>query len=325
MAAFGFALMVVATLVKKALPFPDVTNMGSKFRHFAAKRNEFDVIFVGSSQFFHQIVPRQFDREVGAKGDRESRSFNFGVPGMWPPESFHLLRDVLDLHPAHLRWVVIELMDIDTRVSEASGATHRMVLWHDWRHTAMVRDRIAEQPGDFWKRHGDAGAHLALWARRFVNHGQGSEFIIGKMRKNNFGRLKNNDWVKESGYFPGKSTSLAGQPMDDYLAQLAKLKAGPPPPPMSPALARAVRGIAAAVRAARATPIFVQCPTVDPRMRFSESAGDPEIWSLNDPARFPELFDPAVRYDAIHLTPNGAVLFTHFLAERFTERLAARP
>ena len=299
--------------------------MGSKLRYFAAKRDEFDVLFVGSSQFFHQIVPGQFDREVGAKNGRKSRSFNFGVPGMWPPESFHLLREVLELHPAHLRWVLIELMDIDTRVSEASGATHRMVLWHDWPHTAMVLDRIAEQPGDFWKQHGARGTHLALWARRFVNHGQGSEFIIGKMRKNNFGRLKNNDWVKESGYFPGNPTSLAGQPVDDYLAQLAKLKAGPPPPPMSPALALAVQEIGAAVRAAGATPIFVQCPTVDPRMRFSETVGGPEIWSLNDPTRFPELFDPAVRYDAIHLTPNGAVLFTHLLAERFTERLAARP
>ena len=63
---------------------------------------------------------------------------------------------------------------------------------------------------------------------------KGSEFIIGKMRKNNFGRLKNNDWVRESGSFPGNSTSLAGKPMDHYLAQLARLKAGPQSPPMSP-------------------------------------------------------------------------------------------
>ncbi len=297
--------------------------MGSKFRHFAAQRDQFDVLFVGSSQFFHQIIPGQFDREVGAATGRAVRSFNFGVPGMWSPESFHLLRKVLALRPAHLRWVVVELMDIDTRASEATGATQRLALWHDWRHTAMVLARIVEQPGSWRDKSGIVGAHVALWARRFVNHGQGSEWIVGKMRKNNYGKLKKNDWVDERGYFPGKANSIKGEARAAYLRQLERMKSAGPPPPMGPALSRAVGEIGAAIRAAGATPIFVSCPTVDPRMRFDAPAGEPEIWRLNDPARFPELFDPEVRYDDIHLTPAGGALFTRLLAERFAERFSA--
>ena len=54
------------------------------------------------------------------------RSFNFGYDGMWPPESFYLLRQLLALRPAPAKWVVIDLMDINTQLDERNNSTLRM-------------------------------------------------------------------------------------------------------------------------------------------------------------------------------------------------------
>ena len=308
-----------ALLLGAVLPMAEMTNITSKYRYVAAHRDEIDTLFVGSSQFFQGIIPQEFDAAVFAASGRKTHSFNFGVSGMWPPESFQVLREILALRPPHLRWVFVELMDIDVRDSKAAGITRRLVSWHDLRHTLMVRERIAETaPQAEGERLRNAHAFLAM--RRALNIGRCSDYLVGKMKKNNFGRTK--DLGKQMGYSASEAGDVAdGAGLTTYPEMLAAFKNAGPPPAMPPALARGVRDLAAAIREVGATPIFVSSPSCDLQQRFASLDDGPEMWFFNEPEKYPELFDAEVRADAVHLAPAGAARFTKALGARSVQRL----
>src|SRR4051812_30071776 len=106
------ALTFVGTCrgIDRVLPFPAVPAVGPKYRYFAANRDNYDVLFLGSSRFYHQIIPREFDAAVEKLTGQRLRSFNAAYDAVWPPESYYYLRKLLELRPGKLRWVVIDAM-----------------------------------------------------------------------------------------------------------------------------------------------------------------------------------------------------------------------
>jgi len=322
-AAYLLALAATVFFLGAVTPMPEMTNVTSKYRYVAANRTEIDTLFIGSSRFFHGFIPKLFEETVTTLTGRQVRAFNFGVSGMWPPESFYMLREILALRPTRLRWVFIDLMDIDTRGVKPGGVTRRLTFWHDQRHTAMVAARIGEQPVSSSEKATLIRAHYVIQLRRLVNFGSGGERLIGRMTRNNFAKGK--DWAKGLGYDTGDANIATGDKLDEYGSALTRLQQAGPPPAMSPTLERAVLDIASEVRATGAIPIFVSCADADLRQRFAAQEAGLELWAFNDPARYPQLFDPAMRHDPVHLTPQGAALFTQLLAERFAERLKNGP
>ena len=81
----------------------------------------------------------------------------------------------------------------------------------------------------------------------------------------------------------------------------------------------------AEVRAAGAQPIFVLSPTVLGREFFAPPPTGAQFIAFNDPQKYPQLYDPEVRYDTWHFNPRGAALFTDLLAERFALLLKGPP
>ena len=302
-----------SALISCVLPPASIPQFSEKIAWFAAHKDDYAAVFIGSSQFYRGIDPRQFDCDAGLG----IRSFNFGLDGLWPAESFFVLRQILAQHPRRLRWVFIDWMDIDPRIDHV-GTTRRMMYWHDTRHTTMTLQRIAEMPDSWVEKVQLASAHLGLWMRRLMHHGQAVESFEGKLRKNNYGRVKVPVWAKHDGWRSGKSSGIEGEALTHYAAQLDRLRSAGPRPPMGAALETAVRDIAAEIRTAGATPILIASPAADTRHLFAPPAGI-EAWIFNDPESNPELFQPELRYDNYHLNPRGAELFTRLLAGRFLQ------
>lgn len=75
---------------------------------FEQHKDNFDIVFIGSSRFYHGISPRLFDR-VAAEAGHHWRSFNLGVDKMRPATSLALARRVLDLQPRKLKYLFFEL------------------------------------------------------------------------------------------------------------------------------------------------------------------------------------------------------------------------
>ena len=305
-------------LAGKLAPFPEVPGIFPKWSYFRENRDRIDVLFVGSSRFYHQIIPAQFDAAVG-----QVRSFNFGYDGMWPPESFYLLRKLLALRPAHLKWVVIDLMDINTQLDERNNYTMRMAYWHDLRHTALTfRDIVAtrfhpEQKFDLFVQHG------RLCASQILNLGCGADFL--KTRLIPSPPRKTFIWEAGAGFEPEPSRGMEGKIRDGFVMTVERLKTGIAPAPVRPVFRDALHELIRDVRRAGAEPIFVIAPTINGRENFTEVPDGVAVFGFNHPAEYPELFDPAKHYDAWHLNEKGAVDFTAILAEKFIERRKAQP
>src|SRR6188474_2428492 len=80
------------------LPFPEIGGVSRNLRFFQRHGNDFDTLFVGSSRIHHQISPAIFDRAMREAGFT-TRSFNFGVNAMFPPEDSYFVERLLATKP----------------------------------------------------------------------------------------------------------------------------------------------------------------------------------------------------------------------------------
>jgi len=306
------------------LPFPDIPTIGPKYRHFAAHRNDYDVLFVGSSRFFHQIIPKQFDAEVSAATGEHFRSFNLSCDALWPPESYYFLRKIYALHPQRLRWVFIELMDFDPRIDDRNRGTRRLGYWHDLKHTELAWQALE---GTHLVKKDEAESmqfeHLGLMIREWANLGRGAEMMNVLLASHNNERDRSEEWRGIEGYRPGDENGLSGKELADYESRLQRMKKELDPIPMSALFAKAAEEIAHETRGVGAKPVFVIAPTVNFLENYSPTPVNVPLFGYNDPTKHPGLYDPAIHYDSWHLNPKGAVLFTTALATDFSGYLNA--
>jgi hypothetical protein len=78
---------------------PSHFDLDEKLRYFTEHKDEFDLLFVGSSATFRNYVPRVVDAELAAEG-LEITSFNFGVVGFRSFETDFMVKWILAQHPA---------------------------------------------------------------------------------------------------------------------------------------------------------------------------------------------------------------------------------
>ena len=324
-ALFCGSCALVCAAIYHALPFPRPPGISQKYLHFAQHRDAYDTIFVGSSRFYHHIIPRQFDAAVAAATGQQLRSFNFGYDAMWPPESYYMLRQILALRPTRLRWVFIDLMDIDQKLNEQYTGTMRMAYWHDWRHTRLAVEEILRSTGPTLGQSRLLADHAALFAKQLLNFGRGAEWFEDRLawKKKDWAPPK--DWRETEGYKAGPADPLPADARGDFVQRVSGLKTDPPLAQLSPVLHAAMTDLIAEVRAAGAQPIFVLSPTVLAREFFAPPPTGAQFIAFNDPQKYPQLYDPEVRYDTWHFNPRGAALFTDLLAERFALLLKGPP
>ena len=322
-----FLLAVAATsaVLTTFAPFPNLGNLWRKYHHLREHGDRYSVIYLGSSRVFHEFIPEQFDQELAKRGYK-ARSFNFGQDGMWPPESFYMLREILALRPANLRWVLIDLMGIKAEL-EGNETTLRAVHWHDLYHTWLACRHAMEVDMEGQRSFGEKAElcwrHINLWAQRTTGLGQGHEQLelVLKIR-----RKKNPAPVPDGGFERAGSGPLTGGMRAMFDRSVARLKRNPPGKQIQPVLREALDKVIAEVRTAGAEPVFVVAAGIYGAERFSDwPPAGVHVVRFDDPNQYPDLYDPAERYDPHHLDVNGAQKFTRHLAEQFSMVLERKP
>lgn len=322
---FLAALLAVTSAIGLRLPFPQMFGVAAKYRYLESHLADFDTLFVGSSRFNHQIVAKQFDHRIAALNGHKTRSFNFGVDGMWPPESLYVVRKILALRPPNLRWVVVDLMDLDcTFPNRANITTVRSVYWHDLRHTCIaLKDIIRSPKYRNLDRTGLVLDHAGLFLRQTLNLGRGAEWL-GAMLEGRSKKKPRKEFDANAGFDAGPEKSMEPSTRPEYEGRVKNLSAKMRAFPISQDFRAALRDLVEDICAAGAMPIFVQTPTVNPLENFSELPDGVVAVRFNEPAKYPHLYDPELYYDFWHLNPKGAELFTDLLAERMAPLLKTK-
>ena len=322
---FLLALAATSSALVTFTPFPSLGNLWRKQQHIHQRGQDYSLIYIGSSRVFHEFIPKEFDAALAAKG-HEIKSFNFGQDGMWPPESFYMLRHILKNKPPKLKWVLIDLMTIRGEV-DGNATTKRAVYWHDLRHTWMVcrhvMDVDMEGQRSFSEKAEACWRHVTLFAQQATALGRGNEMLETKLKLRLDRRVEK---VPNEGFEAGGQGPLKGRMRANFDRAVARLKTNPAPRPIQPVLREALVDVVAEVRAAGVEPIFVVASSIYGAERYRD--WPPErvtVLRFDDPKTYPDLYDPANRYDPHHLDQVGAERFTRHLADQFADVLERKP
>jgi hypothetical protein len=333
-----FAFVLVCAGLSALLPFPEIDIVSAEIRFFREHQDQFDTIFVGSSQIHHQISPAIFDRITNEAG-HPTRTFNFGINGMFPPESGYVLERLLRTKPRRLKWVFIELGELETRSFPQAEASRRSLYWHDWKRTSLVLRKILDGdgqgnalslprkmsklllPGEERSQARDLFFfHSALFAKNFTNIGRKIDLAWWSSHLGKQGAPPKELGRDGDGFVPQIRTMSAEETLT-YETGLKDAVANAESRFVSPATEQAYRQWAEEVRKIGATPVFLVTPkTTQIKLGFRPESGIAEtVMLFNDAAAYPQLYRNEMRVDADHLNGMAAEEFTELVARKFSQ------
>ncbi len=312
----GLAFVLACAVLNASLPFPEIDVLSSNLRFFQQHRDDFDTVFIGSSRVRHQIAPGIFDRTMREAG-LPTRTFNFGISGMVPPEDGYVLELLLGAKPRRLKWVFIELDELQTRrVPEAEG-TRRWLYWHDLKRTSLVFGAIREGPG-YWAARDLLLFHGALFVKNSTNVGRKidfSEWMSRRWKEEARSKTLGRDgdgYVPLSRAMPAAEAAVYETDLKNYVTESGSRF-------VSASSEYACRQVAGEVRRAGAIPIFLITPlTRQIKLGFRPESGIANnVMSFNDARAYPQLYRTEMRLDGGHLNSVAAEEFTRLVAENF--------
>ena len=329
----AFALTCIG--LHAVLPFPEIDEVSQKLRFFAAHKDEFDTVFVGSSRTYHQISPEIFD-DVMCNNGQPTHSFNFGVDGMNLPESGYLIEQVLKTRPSNLKWVFVELDELQTNWLFQGEGSRRALYWHDSKRTSLVlRKMLGARTKLVWLPSAKkilyaifhrtprnlVVFHTSQFQKNFTNLGRAGDVWDYFSRR---GKIESLNWLGKTvdGYRPmGKKMPAAQIP--EYEKTLARALQKTEPDLLSVYTEKAVRQCAEQIRRFGATPVFLVQPTPTVQTEMTLRGKPPgTVISFNNARLYPNLYRPEVRIDRGHINKAGAEEFTRLMAAKFAQLLS---
>ncbi|MEY2520688.1 MAG: hypothetical protein QOF24_2447 [Verrucomicrobiota bacterium] len=321
------AFLATSALIHALLPPMVPKGVAAKLEFFTQHKDDYDTVIVGTSRLYYSISPEIFDKTTSENG-LATRTFNFGIDAMHPPENFYVLEQILKTKPRNLKWVVLEMGDIQTKWDNILG-TQRAIYWHDWPRTALTLKKTMNPRGNapwfiqatrLWLARRDLISNLTLYGKLFTNVGRAAEFFPSEKRE----RFRDADselGPHRDGYRPA-GDGMSPERATLFRQRLAQEVSEASQKFLDPATEQGYRKSAAQIREAGAAPLFVVAPVIFQSIaRFQRSPPPAPLVSFNDSRKFPQLYDTRVRIDDGHLTNEGAAEFTRLLAQEFVRQM----
>ncbi len=177
---FAISLAGTVALLPRALPQTPIPQLTERLAWFAAHKEDYDTVFIGSSQFYHGIDPRQFDRDAG----RGTRSFNFGIAATFVAVLFYAVQIYCDFSGYSDMAIATSRMlgyELTLNFHFPYFSAHITEFWRRW-HISLstwLRDYLYISLG------GNRGSKLFTWRNLMLTmllgglwHGASWTFVI---------------------------------------------------------------------------------------------------------------------------------------------------
>jgi hypothetical protein len=267
-----------------------------------------------------------------------THSFNFGIGGMYLPETAYLLEQILKLKPRNLKWVFIEYDELQTKWSPENQTSRRALYWADWKRVSLLLRKLTGAGTDpLWLPSPEKLRDIVLRQKEEKNTRNLLTFYAGQFEKNYTNVARATDvpqyfldsdtkerrarylGVASDGYVT-RPNRMSPKQVAEYERGLAAAMAQTDTHPLSPYAVEAYRQCAQEVRKIGATPIFLITPSTTQINVATENTGlTSAVMAFNNPRTYPSLYRSDVRRDEQHLTKSGAEEFTRIMAANFVE------
>jgi len=318
------AFLAVAALLQGLAPWPSDYGLGAKFEHFAENKDDYEILFFGSSVIYRSVVPSVVEEELPGT----FRCFNFGNPGMRAFETDHLLKEALALRPANLRWVVVEARHWQDSIFPGHAWTKRAAYWHTTEQLSLALQSVRLSPAPTTDKFFMTIDHLLHWAWKQTAYGRGTDIALDLLGWE-FDDTQKARLAAHGGYRPleeeddeefTKRHAIFLKSQDKFLRGVAALKsASRTPGSLEGYNLAALETQIAAIRAAGAEPIYIIPPgppglvSQPAVLRLFEAGHIPTLLVYNDPVRYGRLYSIGFHFDSNHLNRAGAAYFSRML------------
>lgn len=353
------SFFLVSSWIRSGVAWTEALDVRAKIRAFSETKDEYDAIYIGSSRVFRGVRPDVIDPIISRR-EKEFRSYNLGVPGMWSFEADALLDEILAMEPAKLRWVFVESPFWKADLfSPLRGITERSVRWHSPASTAHTLVSVWLENHALEAKLRVSWRHFSQMAMRSGNYSQGPSWWRANVLPETSDFEANvRDFRESRGYrsleskgIPGakerKRAFLSGQKVFSKAVQVLSdaQKPGGDPNALGPAISMrgqteptgnsvafedynvtALRRQRARLDARRLNVAYVVMPELTPGRLFVDLQRRGELSLLFDykqPSRYPDFYTQEGRFDFWHMSESGAERFSRRFAQDFLTIMAA--
>jgi hypothetical protein len=325
------AFVAAAVALSLCAPWPEEYGYAAKLAYFERHKDEFDVVYFGSSRVFRAIDPRVVDAELASAGI-PCRSFNLAVGGMGAFETDFLLQRIAEMKPARLRWVIFEGLAFDpTFIRTENTHAARTVFWHSPAETKYALQATSRLDTSWFDKLRLCVTHVQLLLWKYANYGSGQSFVgaVTGESRDPFGRAMTEEQLADGrGYQALENLSdkddaalranlLANRKaIEEQIAHMTAARSERPD--LADYDLDALREQYRAVQSMNARLVYLLFPAVHaPQdvLALHERGDIPLLFDFYQPERYPKLFDLELYFDAGHLNREGAVEFSRVLAE----------
>jgi hypothetical protein len=332
---FLLAAALMAAAIGTITPEPNVPIVTAKVTWFREQGEDFDVLFLGSSRTYRQVIPEMFDTLMTAAG-HPVKTYNLGIDGMRPPEDTYVLEQALRKRRKPLRWVFVECSPLRLAMRPEDRGTLRATYWHDARRTATLFRRafLADEKKRKWK---DRFKQIARYWPDFEDH---AEYFFHNATQVGRGYVAVENFLFD-GRQPGLTMWDVGPRRDGYrksdhpeqmppaeLAiyqqQVARMRTQPPKVDYGDRISQAeLREKQRIIEKAGGKMILLMPPYTATRFFYPKHEGEnaPLLLDFSSVEKYPALYAPENHSDSGHLNRAGSEIYTREIVRSFLEHL----
>ncbi len=306
-----------------------VPTVTEKLSRYAAVGDNYDVLLIGSSRTYRQLIPTLIDQATAAAG-KPTRTFNFGIDGMFCPEDSYVLEKALALRKKPLRLVIVECSKVSLAIRPADIGTVRALHWHDWKRFStlcrmgLLGDTKKRKSADAMRRRNEVflkiAEHADYWFRNVTQFGRGNELISEKL----FGISNSRMLVGTDGFRDAmERRPLSGQELADYGTLVDAARTTPLHIDYAEWVSQAELMEKRRIIERAGAKMILIIPPYPATKRFlpSDPKDQASVLDFSNPLEFPELYTPEHRLDEGHTNRAGSEIYTRLVAEKILPQL----
>ena len=336
---FALAFVLTTWGLRMTLPRGDGDLLTGKLAAFEKQdaADPFNVVFLGSSRIYHGVRPEVFDARMKERG-HSVRSFNLAVTGQKIDGAFSALRSLTAQEPQGVRYVFVDPERISLMLSDLRRSMRGLIPLHDFGSSELLLDYVWNSDLKFWDKYDRSVEIVQACAYDTVNVGRGLGWLddlLGRSPTTEDMAFRigprADGWRSKDDRPKAKSAEahrkFLAAPGAWRAAVNRLVRTEPDSEPLHESAKPLITRIAELARENGAEPLFFTSPSNayhGQLLQAHEQGVVQTLFRFNDPEAYPELYEADARWEAVHLSEEGANRFSRILADRFADWLDAK-